>query len=325
MSVWLAISLVLNGAFVGTLVSLLRHRSSERQVTKPATVRSSTVVMKRKMAREPVSSPNDASTVVLQVPENPSLEQVHAAIYDLEMSLLGRDSITSNQLELSSLDRMPLEMLPEVIEHPLDSLAGYFVVEAVKHRLTPDHKTIVLEAFARTGAFADLILQYGWAQDCADPILRLVGDRRAHRLMGNFERYSAILTRLDSEEVWQAVCEFLEAHPDYWHALVDADSSARMQATVEVLWGRTQYHLRARLQLAPAAVSYGIAEALDFASEIIEAGKAGHEISMLIQAVYGHTTYDGPAEEFPRWYASTHERLIFDARTRKFTSADTEP
>ena len=323
-NVWFAISLVLNGALaVVAIGGLWRGSQSRRRDFARASLTSRSMMVRRSQSRSHEAVEGRTRAVVLEVPENPTREQVHAAIYEVEKSLQGRESLSSNELELDTAKHIPLEMVPEIIEHGLDSFAGYMLLEATKKRLTAEHKEIVLETFARTGALTDVILRYGWAGDCGDAMSRLMSGRGSHRLVGNFDEYVAILSRVDSEEVWDKALEFLAGHPEYWLTLQESDASGRVTSAVAQLWEQTRFRFRPRQQLAPAAIAHGIAEGLEFATEVIGAGDV--ENRMIVNALYEHTDYDGPIADFPSWYAARSERMRFDPATRKFveTTSDT--
>lgn len=272
----------------------------------------------------------------IELPANPTREQVAAYVDAIEKATRGQNSFSSRDPQVEMLARVGPEHLDVLVER-LGSRRGlfgwggggdelrFYLIPAIDSLVEERHKPLILEALPRHHQLVEVVVSQGWEEDARDVLIAELR-KRPHFLPT--EWIDAVAT-LDDPETYDLLKDYFIRGSNQAHTyqairhLPDID----LDKAVRDAWRRASRQRGSweRLRMAAIAAEHGHLDALEALVESLDDEVHWGWRESNRDAVERLIDFTGTDEEIQRWFRENKARLKFDPPSRMFLLEDLGP
>lgn len=268
---------------------------------------------------------NVEKLLTIELPENPTNEQVKTYIEQIKAATEGQRSISSNDPQVAMYVAVGKEYLPELVDAlPVGSSysqSTYHILPAIEQLMMDEgDKELILKSLAKHPRLIRIINNKNWAEDAHDTLVE--GLKSGERLSTDWVRAVAALR---DPETYPLLREyFISGDNRSWtyEAIKDLPIED-MEDAVNEAWTAGKYeHEYERHRLADIVVTYGNKEALEYLIHALKFPSSNSAAARLNSTsrfiILGLIDFRGSNEELWNWFEANKDQIEFNAETRRF-------
>jgi len=274
--------------------------------------------------------PDLAALRQIQLPANPSDDQVRQYIRAIQNATRGQNTYSDSDPQVRMLLKIGPEKLPLLIEAATadrgapGSLSNYHLNRAIIRLARDDQKQMIIDALPINNELVRAVVERGWEQDARAVLLAEMKDYPDHLPT---EWIWAVANLGDPETYPLLTDYFVNGRNQYWtyEAIKDLPG-INIETNIEAAWvnARDGDDCSA-FYMAKVAAGYGYPDALDYLVKSFDNADVrrwgGSDVR---QTLYRLLPVRGSREELIAWYRQNKDKLIFDPETKTYHVQETK-
>lgn len=268
----------------------------------------------------PVSSQSEtetASLTQLQLPENPSTEDIETFIRAINAKIPDRASYESAELIRQKYESLPPEHLPLLLGNlpEEDAIVNTYLAQTISENIRSEHLPALKKVWATRDLFLTEIRRHDWEVHVRGTLIQRISQRQP---------VSPTAVAIVAEAGDPATYSDLRWHfiNSRWghESLLRAFQQCEGLNTDDLVresWQRARLDLIHPDGLSLAAARLGLPDALRFAVAYMEKLE-GDRRDELRQKIRQLTTHEGPVNEFETWLQNHLGKLVFSSTIQKY-------
>lgn len=252
----------------------------------------------------------------ITLPHDATREQVRNYITEILTASRRLESNDEHDPQVGMLEKVGAENVDLLIQMARDN-HNYYLNHAINTLAQPDHKEMVIEAFATNHDLINTIVDHGWQSDAKSTLLEVFADRKE-----NSSKWVVAVAMLNDPSTYDSLKNYYIDCPteDVFKALQSLPNFD-LAGTVDLAWkkARRGQSWQIRDMLQPAA-QFGESDVIDVIINILKKKERDNYLNQRARMVLKqYTPATGATDsDLIAWYDSNKANLVFDHQTGKF-------
>ncbi len=272
--------------------------------------------------------PDRAALAEIELPEDPSEQDVKAYINVILDASIGQNTVGSDDPQIGMLAAVGHKHFHLLLAALLKEgkFSGFAKTHYLRHAIgrlaTDEDKPEIIDALERHRELVEIVLAKGWCEDAKDVLIRGLAHQGGVSGLGYYvpTEWIEAVAELRDPKTYPDLERYLArgSNPAMTYDAIRDLPGIELADAVGKAWKRTRGPMSfGRDRLAPIALGYGHFEALESTIGQLEDAERW-EIAKLRTALQRHTEARGSNDAIRKWFDKSRELLRWDAKTRRW-------